>query len=337
MAADLALPTKAPPPAPAAPPPLDIHGFVEFDYSSFLINPQGQALATRGAETVVAGLNWTVYKDKAGFINAVSLGGGVALDYANNFNGYWGLYNTNAGGTAAGITPRNLTANGALFDAVYFISGAVTFGQYWTLSDDYYNVHSQDVCGTKACADAAGAGLGFGWLNFNQLKLSLNDSFTGWPVTFNPYVTWYYEFPGWDYNQMPACFSCATNNGDFLIGIVPTLNLKAWGFPQLTLKAPTYVTVGPSSFWTNGGCCGVPSSGGVGMFTTGLTGVWSLTWIPANYGNWYLKGGFQWYDIINSALIASNQVSICGSTAVPCSAGDTKSIFVGFAGLGVGF
>jgi hypothetical protein len=47
--------------AAAAPPPLDIHGFVEFDWESTLINPHGQVLGTHGAESGVAGLNWTVY------------------------------------------------------------------------------------------------------------------------------------------------------------------------------------------------------------------------------------------------------------------------------------
>ena len=42
------------------------------------------------------------------------------------------------------------------------------------------------------------------------------------------------------------------------------------------------------------------------MFTTGLTFVAGLTWIPSNLGSWYAKAGFQYYDVINNALIASN-------------------------------
>ena len=96
------------------------------------------------------------------------------------------------------------------------------------------------------------------------------------------------------------------------------------------------MTVGPSSFWTNPSCCGVASSGGVGVFTTGLTFVAGLTWIPSNLGSWYAKAGFQYYDIINNALIASNQVSICGGVGA-CANWATKDIIVGFAGIGVGF
>ena len=71
------------------------------------------------------------------------------------------------------------------------------------------------------------------------------------------------------------------------------------------------------------------------MFTTGLTFVAGLTWIPSNLGSWYAKAGFQYYDVINNALIASNIVSICGGG--PCSNWATRDIIVGFAGIGVGF
>ncbi len=343
LAADMGLPVKAPPPP--APPPLDIHGFVEWDWESFLINPQGQALVNHGAVTTLAGLDWVLYKNKAGFINSVKVGGLVAADWANDLPGYWGLFEP--------------SQNGDLFDVVMAIDGAVTFGQYWTLSDTYYNVYSLDVCGLPggACLINNGAptppgpvtsAAGFGWLNFNELKLSFNDSFTGWPITFNPYVTWYYEFKGDNVNQMPACFSC-TVGSDFFIGMTPTVNFKPWGVPWLTLKVPTYVTVGSTDFWGGPGSNGVTttgSSGGLGVCTIGLTAIASLTWIPANYGNWYVKAGFQWYDIINTALQDSNAVSICaggattglvGSPLPACPNWDTKSIIVGFAGLGVAF
>ena len=88
---------------------------------------------------------------------------------------------------------------------------------------------------------------------WDEVKLSLNDSFTGWPITFNPYITWYYELNSVGSiaggGVSAACFPCKTNNYDFFIGMTPTINLeKYWGIP-VTLKAPTYVTVGPSSFW----------------------------------------------------------------------------------------
>jgi hypothetical protein len=348
FAADMGLPVKAPPPP--APPPLDIHGFVEMDYESFLINPQGQALINHGAVTTLAGLEWGLYHNKTGFFNSFKVGGLVAADWSDNFPGYWGLFEP--------------SANGDLFDTVMAITASVTFGQYWTLSEEFFNVYSGDVAcratttngGVNGACNGGGGAVvnngangslttGFGFLNFNQLSLTFNDSFTGWPISFNPYVRWYYEFSGNNSVQMPACFSCQEGGSDFFIGATPTWNAKYWGAPWLTFKVPTYVTVGSASFWTNGGpgipgtCCGVASSGGLGVFTIGLTAVASLTWIPSNYGAWYIKGGFQYYDVINSALIASNQVSICGAVTVPdtCGNNNIKDIFVGFVGLGVGF
>jgi hypothetical protein len=32
--------------------------------------------------------------------------------------------------------------------------------------------------------------------------------------------------------------------------------------------------------------------------------------IPGNYGGWYFKGGFQWYDLINNNLVISENESV---------------------------
>ena len=37
------------------------------------------------------------------------------------------------------------------------------------------------------------------------------------------------------------------------------------------------------------------------MFTTGLTAIRPGT-DACQYGHWYAKAGFQWYDVINTAL-----------------------------------
>src|SRR5208282_299927 len=88
LAADMAMPVKAPPPPP--PPPSWWSGFIELDGESFLINPQGQALINTGTASLVAGLNLTLYKDKTGFINNVTVGGLVATDWSGSgFGGYW--------------------------------------------------------------------------------------------------------------------------------------------------------------------------------------------------------------------------------------------------------
>lgn len=330
----MGLPVKAPPAPP--PPPSWWSGFVELDGESDLINPQGQNLINHGAATLVAGLNLTLYKDKGGFINNFTIGGLVATDWSQSFPGYWG-----------GVA--NPSANGDLFDTVFIVNQSVTFGQYWTLSNEYANVISNDVqvnpatpaCVGLACRAGGNSFGGFPSLVFDQVKLSLNDSFTGWPITFNPYVTFYYELNDvTSQGVSAACFSCSVNNYDFFLGITPTLSLeKYWGIP-VTLKAPTYVTVGPASFFNanpNGIGAGL-NSGNWGVFTTGLTAVWALNWVPKQYGNVYAKVGFQYYDVINSAIQASNAVSICGGgTVAACGSSNTTNVFVGFGGIGVAF
>jgi hypothetical protein len=315
-AADMSLPTKAPPPPPVA---SAWSGFVEVDVESLLINPHGQLLSTGGAVSTAAGLNLNLYKDKAGFINNITVGGLVATDWSDSY-----------GGAFAALVPSE---NGSLFDVVFALSAAVTFGQYWKVEEQFFNVEGELVPATTAVAAAAQAANGGvpttnptnnATLVFNQVTLSLNDSFTGWPITFNPYVTWFYSLQSINVlGQSAACATCAVNDSEFDVGFVPTINMKQyWGW-DLTLKAPTYVTLSHTSYF------GPASTGGVGIFTTGLTGTTPLTWMPPAWGHWYAKAGFQWYDIINGGISASN-IILAGETL-------GNSIFVGFGGIGVAF
>jgi hypothetical protein len=335
LAADMGLPTKAAPMVAAAPPPSDIHGFVEFDWESTYINPQGQVLGTIGAESAVAGLNWTVYKG-TGLINAATLGGLVAVDFAHPSQpGAW-----------SGFAP---TMYGDLFDFVAAFTGSVTFLQYWTLRDQYTFVINEHAAGigsavaAKCFAPGSGGCAASTWMPANELRLSFNDSFTGWAITWNPYVSWFIDLTQTNQaasgtnGEVQGCFTCGPNRSDFFVGIDPTLGLQKWWGVPLTLKAPTYITVGPSNFWTGGfgnpnglvvGGLTVGNHGNLGVFTTGLTGIWDLKWVPTNYGKWYVKGGFQYYNLINTNLVISEIESI-GSA--------NRNIWLGFAGIGVAF
>ncbi len=319
LAADMSMPLKAPPPP--APPPLDIHGFVEWDWESFLINPQGQALINHGTGTVVAGLDWVLYKNKAGFINKITTGGGVAADLSDNFPGYWGTFQP--------------SANGDLFDTVLFIDASVTFGQYWTLSDTFYNVYSGDVAcnATGSCAGRRRDRCGLGRhdrLRLPELQRVENRSeqlvhrLADHVQSLRDLVLRV---------QRPEQ---RTNAGLLLLrerqrGLHhrydPDREREAVGHAVADSegadlrdrRSDELLDGNPTLF-------GVASSGGVGVFTTGLTFVAGLTWIPSNLGSWYAKAGFQYYDVINNALIASNQVSICGvGTTAPTGRPRTSS------------
>jgi hypothetical protein len=348
LAADMGLPTKSAPIAAAAPPPLDIHGFVEFDWVSSFMNPQGLLLNQHGAENVVAGLNWTVWHG-GGWISNVTVGGLAFADFSHP-QGVWDSW-----------AP---TQYGDLFDFGGQLSASATFFQYWTLRESYtvvINAHvggfnsidALTTCNVPGLHNGCGASSP---LPFNQLRLTFGDSFTGWPITFNPYVEWWWSFNNFDQaatgglSETAACFPCGPNRGDFLIGIDPTISLAKWWGVPLTLKAPTYITVGPADFWVGssagGGVifpatsCGVPvkmpctpvsnipTAGDWGVFTTGLTAIYDLKFIPSNYGGWYIKGGFQYYNVINSILRTQN---------LGVSGDGSQNVWLGFAGIGVHF
>jgi hypothetical protein len=328
--------------AAAAPPPLAISGFVEAVWESTLINPHGQVLGTHGAESLVAGLNWTVYKG-AGWLNSWVIGGLIAADFVDGRQGYWASFNP--------------SMNGNFFDIVGQISTSVTFFNAWTLRESFSVVVSESVAGNStnaavACSTPpANAGAfvqgcgGFPPLPFNELRLTYNDASWGWPITINPYVEWFYQFDnfnsasvGGQGNNTAACFTCGPNKSEFFVGADFTWNASKWWGVPLTFKAPTYVTVGPADFWTGGTGCLSATGGNIcsgggnwGVFTTGLTAIWDLNrFIPSQYGGWYIRGGFQYYNLINNNLVLSESESLGGGAS-------NRNIWVGFAGLGVHF
>ena len=74
------MPVKAPP-APATPFVLDVHGFFDTSFKNDYITPRGLLVTNTGLTTqVLGGLVLDIYKDKTGFINDVSIYGGVWND-----------------------------------------------------------------------------------------------------------------------------------------------------------------------------------------------------------------------------------------------------------------
>jgi len=137
-----------------------------------------------------------------------------------------------------------------------------------------------------------------------------NGGFAG----FNPYAKLFYHISG-------ASTTVLGDNGstyDVEIGMVPTFDLKKAGFGlPVTLKIPTWITVGPAAFWNGTASASIPSaipgplpaSNNLGVFTTGLSALMPLQAIPARYGNWYVKGGVQWYHLINDGLVLAEQIT----------------------------
>ena len=164
-----------------------------------------------------------------------------------------------------------------------------------------------------------------------QFSLAYNDSKSGWPIALNPYVKWFYAAAG----DSTVVVGKKGDTYDVELGIVPTYVIKTDN-RSITLTAPTWITVGPTTYWNDGatGCGALSTSpcskSNEGVFSTGLEARMPLDFIPRAYGNWYVKGGVQYYHIINDSLLLAQ--TFVGTA--PSYADAHRDVAVGFGGIG---
>jgi hypothetical protein len=249
-------------------------------------------------------LSGDVYKSKTGFINSVSVYGYV-------WNDLWSEQK-----------PTNKTV-GSWNEFDWAVGMTVKFAQNWKFGVEYVEFLSPPG-------------------NFSierniEFTLAYDDS--GWwgggPFTLNPYVKLFYAVSS---GSSTVVTGKAGGTYDVELGIVPTLDMKRYLGIPLTLSAPTWVTVGPSDYWNASGgtaLCGTSlcSTDNVGVFSTGLTAKLALDWVPARYGKWYAKAGFQYYDFLNDNLQRAQQTTL----GISDFANTHKDYVVGFGGLGFTF
>ncbi|CAM5455223.1 hypothetical protein AFEL58S_02880 [Afipia felis] len=296
FAADLPVVTKAPPVAYT--PPLDIHGFVDVSFGGDYMTPRGLHVTGTGLTTqVAAGLSLDLYKNKNNFINKFSV-------YTGTWNDLW--------------SERHDPGVGSWQEFDWWIGAQIGFAQNWMLDAQYVEFLNP---GSN------------GWTQRNMsLTLSYDDTSWGWPIAIKPYVRGWYQLSG------PSNVTTGkVSSGYVEFGMNPTLDMKSqWG---VYFIAPTWVSVGPKDYWTASPAtvCGTIATpcgtSNAGVFSTGLTMYVPVTWIPANYGKWTVRGGFQYYHLINDYLL-QGQVN----TGVVASFADAKrDIVVGFAGINFSF
>jgi hypothetical protein len=290
---------KALPPPP--PEPLDIHGFMDLSFKNDYMTPRGLLVTNTGLTTqVLMGLAFDVYKNKAGFINDISFSGGLWNDlWSNQHNPVVDSWNE--------------------FD--WFIGMNVKFAQDWTFGVQYIEFISPPHA--------------FPGIEKNvEFSLSYDDSKWNTALPLHPYAKLFFAASG----PSTVVLGKAGGTYDVELGLVPTLDLNKSGIP-LVLTAPTWVTVGPSTYWNNGATgCGATvltpcAASNAGVVSTGLTGKMPLTFIPKRFGNWYADAGFQYYHLINDSLLLAQ--TITGTAASYASA--HRDVVVGFGGLGFGF
>jgi hypothetical protein len=314
-AADM-MPLKVKAPPPTASVPLDIHYFADVTFLNDYITPRGLLVTNTGLATqILTGIALDLYKDKAGFINDISVNGGAWSDlWSEQHDVHVDSWNE--------------------FD--WWVGMTVTFAQNWTAGVQYI----------EFIPPAADLATSFPAIEHNiEFSLSYDDTSWGWPIPIHPYVKLFYELQG----PSTVVLGKSGDTYDVEIGIVPTYDAKkATGMP-LVLTAATWVTVGPSSYWNkNDGttnACGTLSSSpcalsNTGVFTTGLQGKLALDVVPKRLGNWYVKGGARYYHIFNDALLAAQEFtgSAGGASGVTGTFPNAhRDVGVVYAGIGLGF
>ena len=296
------MPLKAPP---TVVEPLDMHAFFDLSFKNAYITPRGLLVTNTGLTTqVLTGLSGDVYKSKTGFINAVSVYGYV-------WNDLWSEQK-----------PTNKSV-GSWNEFDWAVGMTVKFAQNWKFGVEYVEFVSPPG-------------------NFSierniEFTLAYDDSswWGGGPFTLNPYVKLFYAVSS---GSSTVVTGKAGGTYDVELGIVPTLDMKRYLGIPLQLSAPTWITVGPSDYWNASGgtaLCGTSfcSTDNVGVFSTGLSGKLALDWVPARYGKWYAKAGFQYYDFLNDNLQRAQQTTL----GISNFANTHKDYVVGYGGLGFSF
>jgi hypothetical protein len=320
-AADMKLKASSPPP----PEPLDVHGFFDISFKNDYITPRGLLVSNTGLTTqVLNGLVWDVYKNPAGFIKDVSINAGTWSDLWSKQGDF-----TFPNGSHEAVGSWNE------FD--WWVGGDIKFADFWKFGLQYI----------EFIPPAHDLPTSFPRTEHNmEFSLSYDDAHWGWLITLNPYAKLFYELSG----PSTVVLGKSGDTFDVELGAVPTIDMKKyWGW-AVTLSAPTWVTVGPKSYWnrsdgttnfcgpaTNASC----ATNSAGVFSTGLTATSPLdNYIPKRLGNWYVKGGFQYYHILNDALLGA-QVLTGSAGGGPGVAGNFPSahrdIVVGFIGTGFSF
>jgi hypothetical protein len=298
------LPVKAKVPIVGASMPLDVHGFADYTIASGRVTPGGLRIyPNRGSlSQFEVGLSLDIYKNPTGFVNSFSVFGGI-------WNEIWS-------------SPPSGTRSWQEMD--WWVGGSVGFAKYYNLSVQSLQFEFPGGLPTARMV---------------VVTLSANDKTWGLPIALNPYVNWFYNYTG----GSTVVLGKTSSTYRVELGIKPSISMMPYWRIPLSFTFPTWVTVGPSSYWNrNDGTtnfCGTLStspcsSSGMGLITTGLQAQYSLeSLVPKRLGNWFLKGGVQYYRITNDSLLGAQVVT----GAATSFADAKKDVFIYNGGIGFSF
>ncbi|CAN7569038.1 hypothetical protein LJR225_004222 [Phenylobacterium sp. LjRoot225] len=181
----------------------------------------------------------------------------------------------------------------------WFVGANAKLGKSWTIGAQFVQFIS-----------APG---NFDTENNIEFSLSYADKLT--PISINPYAKFFWAVSG----DSTVVLGKRGDTFDIELGAVPTWDLHPYGAP-VVLSAPTWVTVGPKSYW--GG------DQNAGVFSTGLKATLPLKTPPAT-GHWSVYAGYQYYYLINDQLVAAQSILNNGM--------DDRNLHLVQVGVGLGF
>jgi hypothetical protein len=146
-----------------------------------------------------------------------------------------------------------------------------------------------------------------------ELTVAYDDSTPGGTIAWKPYAKLFYAISG----DSTVVLGDTGDTYDVELGLTPTLSVGS-----ATVTFPTWVTVGPESYW--GG-----DNGNVGVVSTGVAVKFPLG-IPQQFGKWYAEAGVQYYRFVNDSLVDAQKLTL------GVSKGDESAV-LGMVGIGFSF
>ncbi|WP_157218386.1 hypothetical protein [Flavisphingomonas formosensis] len=149
-----------------------------------------------------------------------------------------------------------------------------------------------------------------------EFSLKYKDASKDRPFSLNPYAKFFWAFKS---KSSTVVTGKAGKTFDIELGAVPT-----YATPSFTLSAPTWITVGPKTYWG----LGPYKDGNFGVFTTGLKASTPIRFVKGGArASVYAFG--QYYHLINDNLVRAKAILNSGD--------DKRDQLVFGAGINIGF
>jgi len=222
---------------------------------------------------------------------------------------------------------KDVAIDGGIWNSVDFAEAGTYNTGAWDEMDPFFGVSGK-------IANVVSLALGYTVFNSPQqayrsehnvdLKISYDDSKWGMysdsGFSINPYVDIWWAISG----SSTVTLGQAGATGYLEPGIVPTFTVKAIDKYPITLTFPSYISVGPRSYWATRGEPG----GNFGLASCSINGTVPLAFISSKYGFWHGDVGFTYDYLINQTLLHAGGV-VSGNT--------NHNVIIGSLGFGVNF